>query len=81
MAILRWNFIPQAPTGIFTAVPDHYNKDVSDSAAHDSPQPTFIDFSKHKTPSFIIFQDILRFGWQQSISEFWQAFHMLSNLS
>ena len=63
MAIFCWNLIPQAPTSIFTAVTDHKSNDLSGSAAHDGPQPAFIDFSKHKTPSFIIFQDILGFGW------------------
>jgi hypothetical protein len=48
---------------------------LSGSTAHNSPKPALIDLLDYKTPGFIIFQDIIWLGWQQSVFEFWLAYY------
>ena len=80
-AIAQRNLVPQAATGRFTAIANHKGNDLSGSTAHHRPQPAFIEFFEHETPGFVIFQDIIRFGWQQSIFESGQAFDMFDDPS
>ncbi len=80
-AVGQWNFVPQTATGCFTAVANDKGDDLSGATTHDRPQPTFIALFENKTPGFIIFQDIVRFGWQQSVFEFRQIFYMFDNPS
>ena len=80
-AILDWNFVPQAATGRFTAITDHKGDDLSGSTAHDRPQPAFIEFFEYKTPGLVVFEDVVRLGWQQSVFQFGQTFDMFDNPS
>jgi hypothetical protein len=80
-AVVQWNFVPQTAAGRFTAIVNHKGDNLSGSAAHDRPQPAFIDLFEYKTPRFVIFQDIAWFGWQQGIFEVRQTFDMFDNPS
>ena len=79
--VCQWNFVPQTATGRFAAIANDKGDDLSGSAAHDRPQPAFIDLFEYKTPGFVIFQDIAWFGWQQGIFEVRQTFDMLDDPS
>jgi hypothetical protein len=79
--IFNGNLLPQTATGGFAPITDEKGKDLASSTAQHRPQPAFIELFEHKTPSLVIFENVVRFCRQQSVFEFWQTFDMLDNPS
>ena len=80
-AIILWNFVPQTATGFFATLANDKGDDLSSSTAHHRPQPALVDLFEHKTPRFIIFQNIVWLRWQHSVLEFGQTLNMSNNPS
>ena len=64
-SIFYWDAAPQMSAGVGTAVTQGKGNDLPSSPTHDGPQPAFILPQGYKRPHFIVFEDVVRFSWQQ----------------
>ena len=62
---------PQMATGLGAAIPDGKSQDLPGTVAHDRPEPAFVLAESHKGPQFVIFEDVVRFSWQEGRFQRW----------